>query len=252
MLAEHRVDDADEGLIAVEQPVPAGQQVSFEPTFALVLAEHRVQHPTGRREELIVLYLPRVPLTVGDFEDRAQEIREGLIGTEDAEVALILIQLGHVAQELPEYKRILAVHGAGRRHGDRVSVEVRHAQVAQQKAAVGVGIGAHPPVALRRQLGQFRHEAAISIEQLLRLVALHPAFELLDMIGMLGVHQERHLVRSERALDLQAIDDLRSGPAFGRPQDDHRPARPRGVVLAPRIPLDLPDVLDGLVRAWRP
>ena len=40
VLAEHRVDDANEGLIAVEQPVPAGQQVSFKPTLALVLAEH--------------------------------------------------------------------------------------------------------------------------------------------------------------------------------------------------------------------
>ena len=28
------------------------------------------------------------------------------------------------------------------------------------------------------------------------------------MIGMLGIHQQRHLVRSEGALDLQPIDDL--------------------------------------------
>ena len=35
------------------------------------------------------------------------------------------------------------------------------------------------------------------------------------MIGMLGIHQERHLVRPERAFDLQAIDDFRSCPALG-------------------------------------
>ena len=215
MLAEHRVDDANEGLIAVEQPVPPGQQISFQPTLALVLAEHRVQHASGGREEFIILYFPGVPLTVGDFKDRAQEIRECLIGTEDAEIALILIQLGHVAQELAQHERILAVDGAGRRHIHRVVVEVRHAQIAQQNAAVGVRIGAHPPVALRRQFGQFRHEPAIFIEQLLGLVAFHPAFKLLDMIGMLGIHQERHLVRSEGALDLQAIDDFRSRPALG-------------------------------------
>jgi len=29
------------------------------------------------------------------------------------------------------------------------------------------------------------------------------------MIGMLGIHQERHLVRPERALDLQAVDYFR-------------------------------------------
>ena len=215
MLAEHRVDDANEGLIAVEQSVPPGQQISFQPALALVLAEHRVQHATGRREEFIVAYFPSIPLPVGDFKHRAEEIRERFIGTEDAEIALILIQLGHVAQELAQHERILAVDGTGRRHIHRVVVEVRHAQVAQQNAAVGMRIGAHPPVALRRQFGQFRHESAIFIEQFLGLVALHPAFQQLDMIGMLGIHQERHLVRAERALDLQAIDDFRSRPALG-------------------------------------
>ena len=120
VLAEHRVDDANEGLVAVEQPVPPGQQISFQPTLALVLAEHRVQHASGGREEFIILHFPGVPLTVGDFKNRAQEIRECLIGTEDAEITLILIQLGHVAQELAQHERILAVDGAGRRHIHRV------------------------------------------------------------------------------------------------------------------------------------
>ena len=252
VLAEHRVDDANEGLIAVEQPVPPGQQIAFQPTLALVFAEHRVQHASGGREELIILYFPRVPLTIGDFKDRAQEIRECLIGTEDAEITLILIQLGHVTQELTQHERILAVNGAGRGHGHRVVVEIRHAQVAQQNAAVGVRIGAHPPVALRRQFGQLRHEPAIFIEQFLGLVALHPAFQLLDMIGMLGIHQDRHLVGSEGALNLQAVDYFRSGPALGRPQDDHGPARPGGVVVLPCIALDFPDSLDGVVQGWWP
>ena len=38
VLAEHRVHDADERLIAVEQPVPTGQQITFQPAFALVFA----------------------------------------------------------------------------------------------------------------------------------------------------------------------------------------------------------------------
>ena len=44
VLTEHRVHDADEGLITVEHPVPSGQQVAFQPTLALMLAEHRIQH----------------------------------------------------------------------------------------------------------------------------------------------------------------------------------------------------------------
>ena len=75
-------------------------------------------------------------------------------------------------------------------------------------------------------------QAAVVVEQLLGLVAFHPAFKQRDMIGMRGIHQDRHLMRPEGALDLQAIDDLRSGPALGRPQHDHRPTRPGGVMLA--------------------
>ena len=126
MLAEHRVHDANEGLIAVEQPVPPGQKISFQPSLALVLAEHRVQHASSGREEFIILYFPCVPLAVGDFENRAQEIRECLIGTEDTEIPLILIQLGHITQKLTQHERVLRVHGAGRRHIHRVVAEVRH------------------------------------------------------------------------------------------------------------------------------
>ena len=50
-----------------------------------------------------------------------------------------------------------------------------------------MGIGTHPPVALRRQLGQFRHKAPFLVEQFFGLVAFHPAFELLDIIGMAGI-----------------------------------------------------------------
>ena len=130
--------------------MPPGQQISFQPTLALVLAQHRVQHASGGCEKFVVLDFPRVPLSVSDFKNRAQKIRDRLIGTEDTEITLFLIQLGHVTQELTQHQSILALDGARRRHIHRVGVEVRHAQVAQQNAAVGVRVGAHPPVALRR------------------------------------------------------------------------------------------------------
>src|ERR1700676_1333215 len=40
MLIEHRIDDVNERLVAIEQPVPSREQVAFEPTLALVLAQH--------------------------------------------------------------------------------------------------------------------------------------------------------------------------------------------------------------------
>ena len=39
MLIEHRVDDVDECLVARKKPVAAGEQISFEPTLAEMLAQ---------------------------------------------------------------------------------------------------------------------------------------------------------------------------------------------------------------------
>ena len=149
MLAEHRVDNANEGFIAVEKAVPSSEQITFEPAFALVLAEHRIEYASGGREEFIVVFFAGVPLAVGDFEDRAQKIRERFIGTEDAEIPLFLIQLGDIAQKPAQHQRILRIGGAGRRHIHGMGLKVRHAQIAQQHTAVGVRIGAHPAVTFR-------------------------------------------------------------------------------------------------------
>src|SRR5208337_207199 len=100
VLAEHRIDDSNEGLIAVEKSVPTSEQITLQPTLALMLAEHRVQHASGGREEFIILNLARVPLTVSDFKNCAEKVRERLIRAEDAKVTLLQIQLGHITQEL--------------------------------------------------------------------------------------------------------------------------------------------------------
>jgi hypothetical protein len=43
--------------------MPPGQQITFEPALALVLAEHRIQHASGGGEKFVILHLPRIPLT---------------------------------------------------------------------------------------------------------------------------------------------------------------------------------------------
>ncbi len=130
-----------------------------------------------------------------------------------------------------------------RRHVLRVVAEIRHAQVAQQLAAVGVRIRAHATVALGRQFGQFRFQAALFIEELFGSVAPQPVFQELEVFGMCGRVGERHLVRPEGAFDRQAIDYLRSGPALGRIQDDHRPTRTHEVAVEARVLLDFFDPL---------
>ena len=44
VLTEHRIHDANERLIAVEEAVPPGQQIAFQPALALMLAEHGIKH----------------------------------------------------------------------------------------------------------------------------------------------------------------------------------------------------------------
>jgi hypothetical protein len=68
------------------------------------------------------------------------------------------------------------------------------------------------------------------------------------MLKMIGIDQQRHLVGTERAFNLQAVDDLRAGPALGRRQHDHRPARSGLVAGAARMVLDPADARDGLVQ----
>ena len=46
VLVHHRVDDVDEGLVAGEEAVAAGEQIALEPALAHVLAEH-FHHAAG-------------------------------------------------------------------------------------------------------------------------------------------------------------------------------------------------------------
>jgi hypothetical protein len=70
--------------------------------------------------------------------------------------------LAGVAQKLTEDHGVLCVNGTGRRHGYRVPMKIGHYQVVQQKSAVGMRIGTHPPVALWGQIGQFRQQRPFS------------------------------------------------------------------------------------------
>ena len=129
-----------------------------------------------------------------------------------------------------------------------MEVKIRHKQVVQQHPAVGVRIHAHAPIALRRQVGQFRDQPASVVEQLLGPVAFHPALKLCDMIRMGRIHDQRHLMGPEGALDLEAINDFRSGPTLGRSQNNHRPTWPGGVVAIAGVLLDPVDVGNCLVQ----
>ena len=67
VLVEHRVDDVDERLVAAEEAVPAGQQVTLQPALALVLAQH-LHHSTIRTQFVVHREDIGHVAAIGDFQ----------------------------------------------------------------------------------------------------------------------------------------------------------------------------------------
>ena len=136
----------DERLVAVEQAVPAGQQITLEPALALVFGQH-LHHPAGAGQMLVDLGAEElgVPLFVGHVEHRLQPVGRGLVGPEDAEV--VGVEPDHLGEPPPEHPGGLGGRRAGRGHVDAVVAEVRQPQILEQQSAVGVRVVAHPQLA---------------------------------------------------------------------------------------------------------
>ena len=98
MLIEHRVDDVGECLVARKEPVAAGEQISFEPAFAEVLAQDF--HDAAVDAEIdIDVFNARHPLLSAGLVDRVETVRGGLIRTEHAEIPVRQIELHHIPQK---------------------------------------------------------------------------------------------------------------------------------------------------------
>src|ERR1035438_7236858 len=99
MLTEHRVDNADKGLIRVKQSMPAGQQITLQPSLALMLAQHGIEHSAFGGEELVRGDDGALPLSIGYLENRAQKVRDGFVRAEDAEISRRLVELGYSTEK---------------------------------------------------------------------------------------------------------------------------------------------------------
>ena len=99
VLVEHRVDDVDEGLVAGEEAVPAGEQVAFEPALAQVLAED-LHHPAVGREVVVVGQdlAPSQARSVTS-KTRVQRFEAVSSGPKTRKLRLVAVELHHVAQE---------------------------------------------------------------------------------------------------------------------------------------------------------
>ena len=172
VLVEHRIDDVDEGLVAVEQPVAAGQQVALEPALARVLRQHlhhaavaaqgdrrsaAGRRPTAGRS-------PRTPVTAGSTPFRPGPKIRKLSGF------WRMTSRSHVPSTFVASDEEVA--GLGDLDG--VVAEVGQPEVAQQDAAVRMRVGAHPAVTHRRERPQIRSQPARVVEQLLGPIAAEP------------------------------------------------------------------------------
>ena len=128
MLVEHRIDDVDEGFVAGEKAMSAREQISFEPSFALVLAQD-LHHPAVRRNMVVAGNYFRGRTTVGHLEYRTPAVRRRFVRTENAEG--FGVQFDHVADQFALDARSFRTHATGFRNLHRVVSEIRKVQVAQ-------------------------------------------------------------------------------------------------------------------------
>ena len=176
VLVEHRVNDVNERLVGVEQPVTAGQQVAFQPALAQVFAQH-LHHAPLRSQVVVALDGLRRPLPLGDLEHGVEPVGVGFVRPEQAEGPRRLVALDHVAQEPAQLARVLRLHRPGTGHRDGVFPEVRHAQLdvlrlerlaekwivvqvdlPDREIVGGPPVGVHPPQEVRGK--GFVHSAA--------------------------------------------------------------------------------------------
>ena len=207
--------------------MPAGEQVALEPALALVLAEHLHHAAVGR--DVIVAGQRSRPSDARSVtsKTRCQRFEAVSSGLKMRKLLRRRCSFMTSRRNSPMHARRLGRRSRRARHVDRVVAEVGQPQVAQQQAAVGVRVGAHAPLARRAPARRARARSRpVCVEQLLGPVAPHPLLRAAATCsGLSAISRQRHLVRAQRALDRLAVDHLRPGPALGRAQDDHRPAR---------------------------
>ena len=127
VLVEHRIDDVDEGLVAVEEPVTARQQIALQPALAQVLGQD-LHHATVRAQVLVGrARVSASQARLGDLEHVVEPVRRGLVGAEEAEVRRVLRH--DVAEETPRATRVASRGRRCRlRHLDRVLADSRAAR----------------------------------------------------------------------------------------------------------------------------
>ena len=89
-----------------------GEQISFEPAFAQMLAQHLHDAAVDAEIDVDIFDLGH-PFLAGDLVDGVQPVRRGLVRAEQPEILFVEIELHHVAQKLSENARRFRLDAAG-------------------------------------------------------------------------------------------------------------------------------------------
>ncbi len=236
MLVEHRVDHVDERFVRVHQAVAPGEQIPLEQTLDQVLVEHLDDLALGGQMFVGGDHAP-LPLLRRDLVHRVEPIRRGFVRPEHPEVAWVGAH--HIREPVAENPCRLH-RFAARLH--RTRVDGRKLECAQDEPAVRLWNRAHALVSARTHLLEHFRGPALGVEELVGPVAAHPAFEQCQVGRVLANLRQRDLVRPPGSLHRYPVYESRSGPPFGRSQNDHGPRRTLRRVLESGRVLDPLDV----------
>src|SRR5690242_20748321 len=110
------------------------------------------------------------------------------------------------------------MNSAGYFDVDCEMAEVGHIERGEEQPAIRVGIDAHAFQAPRRRGSDGFMQAAVMIEELLRLIGPKPFIKKLQVFRIGANFFKRHLMGSPGTLHLLSVDNPWPGPAFGGAQ----------------------------------
>ena len=177
MLIYHGVDDVDEWFVAVEKTMPAGENITLEPAFTGVLAEHFHHTAIECQVSSIFIFLEvfAQPYFLASFVNLTELVGLGLIGAEDPEVFHVL--RNNVSEEGCHVTHARKVGDTGVDLFKGILPEIWHIKGLTKETTVSDRIGTHSGVAFWSEFLQLRNKSSFFREDFLGLVASHPLFQ---------------------------------------------------------------------------
>src|SRR5262249_38330007 len=150
VLIEHRINDVNKGLVAVDQTMAAAENVTLEPTFHGMFTEHLHDPAVGSQFSAVGVFreILAKPSLLADFVERLQLVGLCLVRAENPEVMHILAH--NFAKEVAESWYVSGQCGPRFLYLNSRVTEIGHHKGFADQPAVRNRIGGHASVAFWR------------------------------------------------------------------------------------------------------